>query len=95
MLFPRWNFATEGGRFFSGTVEIQSTKRKLSSSWATNHASFPKLGLLEVMCSISKSRQLTKLQPLQQDFQYFITLAGDSVFIFPITLSHSAKASQE
>lgn len=71
MLFPRWNFAAEGGRFFSGAVEMQSTKRNLSSSWAPNHASFPKLGLLEVMCSISKSSQQTVDQITASPARFF------------------------
>lgn len=59
MLFPTWNFTAEGGRFSSSTAETHSTGREFLQLQAWKHNSFPKLLLLDVMCSICKSSQQT------------------------------------
>lgn len=50
-------FHCRGRQNFPFAVEMHSAKEKLSSFWAPNHDSFPKPGLLEIMCSIIKSSQ--------------------------------------
>lgn len=62
MLFPRWNFTAEGARFSLVLQICTVLEEKLNSSWPPNCDSFPKLGLLDVMCSISKSSQQTIAQ---------------------------------
>lgn len=59
MLFPTWNFTAKGERFSSSVAETHSTGREFQQLQAWNHNSFPKLLLLDIMCSICKSNQQT------------------------------------
>lgn len=98
MLFPTWNFTAEGGRFSSTAAETHSTGREFQQLQACSHNTFPKLLLLDLMCSICRSCQQTfpQIQLLQQDFQNSFALVGNFVsIIFLLTLSNSSKASRE
>ena len=84
MLFPRWNFTAEGGRFSLVLLKRTALEEKLNSSWAPKGDSFPKLGLLDVMCSISKSSQQTIAQITASPARFSVFLC----FSWEFCLSH-------